>query len=147
MSIIDTLVTDRTLNDLDKLNAKGTYNWTDMNRVGSALNYLATLLNSYGYAVTLTDVKTNWAKNDDPTPEQLNQYLANLRTIRTVLTLPASTPALPQRIQATSTEAKDGLNIEGANNIEKMLVSIEDTVNRMVAAWFYSGEIYCGEVI
>ena len=41
MSIMDTLITDRTQADVDAGNAKGSYNAEDLNRVGSAMNYVA----------------------------------------------------------------------------------------------------------
>ena len=40
MSIIDTLVTDRTQADADARNDKGTYNAADLNRVTEAMEYL-----------------------------------------------------------------------------------------------------------
>lgn len=74
MSIIDSLITNRTQADVAALHAllakakagtltdeewavladpahKGAYNYTDLNRVSAALDYLAVLLRGYGYAV------------------------------------------------------------------------------------------------
>lgn len=49
MSIINTLVTDRTQADVDAQNEKGTYNADDLNRVTAAMEYLDDTLRSYGY--------------------------------------------------------------------------------------------------
>ena len=49
MTIIDALVTDRT--------AGAYYNASDLNRVGEAMQYVAGLLNGYGYAVSVTGLR------------------------------------------------------------------------------------------
>lgn len=51
MSIMDTLITDRTQADADAMNEKGTYTAIDMNRVGDAMEYLHNLFESYGYSM------------------------------------------------------------------------------------------------
>lgn len=74
MSVIDTLITDRTQADVDRAEAlavkgwarmtaaereqyittKGLYRATDMNRVGEAVMSIATHLIQYGYSVTVS---------------------------------------------------------------------------------------------
>lgn len=51
MSIMDTLITDRTQADADAMNEKGTYTAIDLNRVGDAMEYLHDLFESYGYSM------------------------------------------------------------------------------------------------
>lgn len=51
MSIMDTLITNRTQADVIAGNAKGTYNASDLNRVGEAEEYLHDLFESYGYSM------------------------------------------------------------------------------------------------
>ena len=57
MSVIDTLVTDRTQSDVKARNAKGTYKASDLNRVGAAMNYVAARLREQGYDPHITPVK------------------------------------------------------------------------------------------
>ena len=52
-----TLITDRTRADVDAGNEKGTYKASDLNRVGSAMNYVATRLREQGYDPHITPVK------------------------------------------------------------------------------------------
>lgn len=51
MSIMDTLITDRTQADADAMNDKGTYKASDLNRVCDAMEYLHNLFKSYGYSM------------------------------------------------------------------------------------------------
>ena len=38
------------------------------------------------------------------------------------------------------------LSYDEANAIEKILIDMETLINNMMTAWFYCGEIECGEV-
>ncbi|NCB52290.1 MAG: hypothetical protein EOM54_10465 [Clostridia bacterium] len=154
MSVIDTLITDRTSADATRwrqlknkgfaamtaaeraewLGAmKGTYDYTDRNRVGEAIAYLAGLLNGYGYPVTVTP-KTDWVMNEVPTPEQLTKYLDDVGIIKAAFYGATELPA-----------DMDGLTVAEANAIETLLVEIDTYINNMVAAFVYCGEIYSGE--
>lgn len=146
MSIIDTLITDRTQADvstisalIDKINAgtataaeleqfnaaksKGMYNYIDWNRVETAVEYLADSLTGYGYLVDVV-IKTDWAEDDSPTDSQLAQYLQNVFNVyNTILTEP-ELPATMKKLTAT-----------GANQIEQSLVIVEQTIVQIVAAF------------
>lgn len=159
MIVIDTLVTDRTEADLKELEAlfdrpmsqwtaeelawfdetksKGAYNCTDLNRVGKAILYVADLLNGYGYSVHVSP-KTDWAIGDIPTPAQLQLYLACVSTLRAVLEVLPTTPEVPADME--------GLTVQEANDIEQILKDIDHLITNMTAAWFYSGDLYAGEV-
>lgn len=160
MGVIDTLVTDRTEADLTALAAalaamnagtateqqaalaadpaaKGAYNYTDLNRVGTALHYLADLLNEYGYAVHVT-AKRDWTEHDTPSPSQMAQYLADVSAIREAFAVPEGTPDVP--------ESAEKLTWQAANAIETILQEIDVLLKNIAAAWFYSGELYAGEV-
>lgn len=159
MSVIDTLVTDRSEADLKELEAllsrpmsqwtaeelawfdedksKGAYNCTDLNRVGNAISYISDLLNGYGYSVQVSP-KTDWAIGDIPTTSQLQQYLADVSALRAVLELLPTTPEVPADME--------GLTVQESNDIEKILVDIDHLITNMTAAWFCSGELYAGEV-
>lgn len=176
MSIIDTLITDRTEADViraQELDAKGwgamtadeqaewsggmkgAYNVSDLNRVTAAMEYLTDLLRGYGYnvdyqpvSITHTDgtTDTTWQETDEPTYYNLERYRLNVAAVRAVLSMLPTTPDTPARIVASSVGATDGLTWSGANDIERILLDVEDSIKRMEQTWFYSGEIYCGEV-
>lgn len=160
MSIIDTLIYDRTAADiarwLDLRNKgysamtdseraewdagmKGAYNATDLNRVGAALNYLRDRLADARYMQkTLFTAKTDWAASDIPTPKELEDYLGFVAVIREALAQFATTPATP-----TYT---GGLDYQEANAIEKILVDVDQLITNAIASRYYCGELFCGEV-
>jgi hypothetical protein len=148
---------------------RGGYNCTDLNRVESAVSYLADALNGltqamrdyaaqYGvawesswlpdYAPGDLTTKTNWAMADEPTPEDLDRYIQNIFALNTVS---EDASDVPKSLQT-------GLSVSGANAIERLLIAIdgavkritaetEDIVQKVQAAYIYSGEIYSGEMI
>ena len=152
------LITDRTQTDVEyaqQLNAigwanmssgqrseylgglKGAYNATDLNRVGSAVNYVAQRLTDAGYQV-LVAPKINWSVSDIPTQSDMTAYLADVQTMRDVFPMPSTTPELPADMA--------GLTYQEANNIEQILLDVDALITAMANAWYYSGEIQCGEV-
>lgn len=135
--IIDSLITDRIKTDVEAMNGKGTYNATDLNRVGEAMAYLAGRFRGYGYAVNVSS-RTDWSMEDIPWQADMDRYLADLRTLRNALRVPSTTPDAP--------ESMAGLTWEKANDIERILADLEMLLNKMAVAWSYCGEIYAGEV-
>ncbi|MBR5873098.1 MAG: hypothetical protein IKY90_00005 [Oscillospiraceae bacterium] len=142
-------ITDRTQADVDRvqlLSAKGfanmtaeeraewlagmrgAYNSTDLNRVESAVQYLAEILN-----VSVT-TKTNWAVTDIPSTADMERYLENIRKLRAKNKILATTPETPSSMTR--------LTYSTANNIEKILADIES----FTSMWGRSGEVFCGEV-
>lgn len=76
-----------------------------------------------------------WYELDKPSVSLMVQYLSNVLTIyNTIL----SDPELP--------ETMENLDYNGANQIEQALVAVQNAIQRMESTWFYSGEIFCGEV-
>ena len=145
MSIIDTLVTDRTQADVDAGNDKGTYKASDLNRVGAAMNYVADRLKAAGYDPHISP-KTDWMDGEWVTPADEAVYLGDLAELRKQFTLYEATPEVPPRILATGIHTNDGLTYVWANNIEQILVDIDALLTNISAGWLYSGEIYSGEV-
>ena len=191
MSIIDTLITDRTQSDEERVEElaakgydamtdaekaewdgemKGAYDASDLNRVESAVAYLAELLvllpmelkeyaaskgvafdaffdvpyDAAAYALT---TKTDWAESDSPTPEQMARYIENVKALRSALDY--ATSDLPGSM--------DNLTIDGANAIENALKGLDEAISEFDAktkvnldntasVWIYSGEIYASEV-
>lgn len=159
MSVIDTLVTDRTEADVSRhreltdkgwagmtaaekaewmSGMKGAYNPNpDMNRVASAMAYLSQRFASAGYSVPVSS-PTDWANGDIPRKDDLDTYLDDLRRIRAALAVMDTTPSAPGSM--------DYLTWAKANDIEKILVDVDDALGRLLLSPFYSGEIYSGEV-
>lgn len=117
-------VTDRT---------GGYYNASDLNRVGHNVAYLAGLLEMYGYSVPVSP-RTDWQVGDIPSLSDMTTYLGDVAALRAALY--GSVP-LP--------DSMSKLTAEGANNIERLLYEVEQNINRMIASWYYSGELYAGE--
>lgn len=131
------LITDRTQEDVTKKTEKGFYNDSDLNRVGSAMAYLRDRLNDNGYTVDI-EPYTAWEESDIPTPNDMTLYLGCLGALRSVLPLPDGTPETP--------ETMENLTYVTANNIEKILETIDDVLTKSLTFLWYSGDIYSGEV-
>lgn len=116
---------------------KGAYNASDLNRVGLAVDYLTRRLRSYGISAA-TAPKTDWTVDDAPTISQMRQYLADVEALRSAIAVLQTTPVVPSDME--------GLTYTEANDIEKILTDIDRLITNMTAAWFYSGDIYSGEV-
>lgn len=137
MSIIGTLITDRTQADVDARNGKGTYNASDLNRVAAAMNYVAGRLESAGYDPHISQ-KTDWKDDDwvDPTAQAV--YLGYLAELRSQFAMMQTTPPVPNDMEK--------LTYQEANDIEKILEDIDRLLTNAAQAWFYSGDIYASEV-
>lgn len=135
--------------------AKGAYNYTDLNRVESAVGELAGQL---GLSLT---TKTNWTVWDVPKQSDMERYLSNVEAIRNACPKKTELPTLPSTMS--------GLTYDGANRIEEVLLlvyrSIKEEEHECVLGEFVlgectlggldsesidgeirSGDIYCGEV-
>lgn len=151
------LITDRTQMDVDRVNVlakkgwanmtpeersewevglKGSYNSTDLNRVQSAVRYLRDRFANVGYFVDVSDAKT-WTMQDVPTQSEMDEYLADIRAIRGVLTLFNTTPQVP--------DSMVGLTYIKANHIEQILLDVDKLLSNVVSSFIYSGEIFGGE--
>lgn len=152
------LITDRTQLDVDRVkelaskgwagmtasernewltNLKGAYNYSDLNRVGEAIAYIADRLNYYGYDIEVSP-KTDWKMEDIPRSAQMTAYLSFVKTIRGAFAAGSDTPSVPSSM-------KD-LTWQGANDIEKILLDVDTLISNMETSWYYSGDLYAGEV-
>lgn len=159
-SIIDALITDRTASDVAEVvslaqkistgNAteaeitefltvmKGSYNYTDMNRVGQAVAYLRDRLRDDAGTSVEVAPKTDWANGDIPTTEQAAQYISDVKNIRAAFLLPEGTPEAPGTLT--------GLTYSGANAIEEILYNLNRTIDALKITLITSGEVFAGEV-
>lgn len=166
------LITDRTQLDVDTGTEKGYYNYIDLNRVESAVSMLSGLLASLpdemkeyakelgvGWDVffdvpydqeTYSQMKTYvlWKESDFPVKSEMERYLSNVVLLRNALEY--ETSDLPSSMIK--------LSCTGANAIEKALEDlhpvigekreeIKDHLEKTAKSWYFSNEIYCGEVI
>lgn len=161
-TVIDTLICDRTQADVDRVftlknqiltqgfssltadeqaeylaGMKGAYNYTDMNRVGQAVSYIAERMSLIGIENVNVSPKTDWVMGDTPTQSQVATYLANLTELRSKITVPEDTPAVPTTL--------DNMTYGTANDIEELLVVMDECINRTIVAFDYAGILYCGE--
>ncbi len=196
MSVIDNLIFDRTQADVDRVyelknkilsgglssltdaekteymaGLKGAYNYTDLNRVGEAVSYLAQQMKTLpqrvaaysaarggGNDVTIAlpydpdgiavNPKTDWVVTDIPMQAAMETYLANLTVLRGQFTLPADAPTVPMAMR--------NLTFSTANDIEYLLYlinavlveleqSLYNEIDKTIAAFGYANLYYCGE--
>lgn len=153
--IIDELVTDRTQSDVDRVKEltlkwldgsitaeeqtewlaglKGAYNYTDLNRVGQAVAYLANILNASGRSVNVT-AKSDWTMADIPSRTQETAFLRDLTLLKGGVT--GDVPEVPSTL--------DGMTYEVANRIEQILIAVHDSINYERSNWEVSGIMICG---
>lgn len=142
-----TLVTDRTQADAAARNDKGTYRSADLNRVTEALEDLESRLAALGYITGYAPVyilhldgttDTVWMEDDeDIRADRIEAYRANVASIRGAFTHLAATPQTPADLEL--------LTWAEANDIERILQAVDDSLRRMALSRWYSGEIYSGE--
>lgn len=154
------LITDRTLQDVQMvidLLSKGSANWTDeewtlwlsgsmkgaynaedLNRVESAVNYIVERYNNAGiFPIVVT--KNTWTMTEFMNKDESDRYLNNIRVLRSMLAMPAGVPEVPADM--------DKFTYQEANDIENILILIDSIITNIIAAQYYSGEIYSGEVM
>lgn len=153
--IIDTLVTDRTQADVDRVNAlmlkwldgtitaeektewlagmKGAYNYTDLNRVGEAVAYVANLLWQGGHHISVT-AKQDWTVEDIPTLAQMNAFLTDLTLLKSSVS----------GVSVNVPSSMNNLNFRTANQIEQLILAVYDAINYEGAGWTRCGVTSCG---
>ena len=158
MSVIDELITDRTLADVETAllyrskwlantitaaekrewaqGMKGAWNPSDSNRVGQAIVYIENRFTAAGYDLgtaysppTSSEVYV-WAET------QLEDMRKEIVKLRALVPVPSDTPAVP------STLAK--IDYSKANNIEKILKVVDGLMDNISAAYIHSGTTYSG---
>lgn len=82
---------------------------------------------------------TTWTESDIPTPEDMTLYLGCVGVLRGVLPLPDDTPKTPGTME--------NLTYVTANDIEKILETVDDVLTKSITFVWYSGDIYSGEVV
>lgn len=117
MSVLDTLITDRTRDTY--------YNATDVNRVNEAIMYVASVLTSAGYP-THRDLPTDWTIASEYYIEDANRVTEALNTIRDNFGAIHS---------GTYPQTFDGLTFMGANQIEQFLLNVDALLSATRTEW------------
>lgn len=112
---IDNLIFDRTVQDVQELKDKAYIDYTDLNRIESAIKWVSYVLNQYGYR-NITQNKLDWKPMDRRTDSEMERLRDNLMAIRAAYYTPPGTPQTPERITFTS--------IYQANFIEKIIYDL-----------------------
>ena len=119
----------------DRISNNTFYNYTDLNRVENKTAEVSKLLARYGYPVTII-TKTTWTKANFPSKTEMDRYLGNVK--KCVSQFNAVTGiGLPISMM--------NLNYVGANNIEKVLLGLEELVDRMISYFRMCSTFKCGE--
>ena len=122
------------------------YNHPLYNRVGHNVSYLTELLGGYGYVV-LASPKTDWQIGDIPSAVRWPRTWPTLQPCARAIAVCRQRQKPPERkIGVSEPGAKDGLDAQKANDIERILQDVDWLITNMVAAYVYSGEVYSGEV-
>ena len=120
-------------------NMKGSYGANDLNRVGAALNYVRGRLTAAGYlGGSEFNARENWTVGEIPETSYLSYYLNAVATVREAMAQWRTTPETPEDVGS--------LSYQDANDIEQILIDVDQLITNMLAARYYCGELYGGEV-
>lgn len=115
---------------------KGCYNWTDFDRVYTAMTTLSNLLNQYAYYNKITPISSSVnSYSYIRKKSEIQTYLNNVSELKRAF--PVSQENVPN--------INEWLTYEGANAIEKILQDIDTGITNMEQNWKYVGEVISGE--
>lgn len=77
-----------------------------------------------------------WDKSDMPTPEDMKTYLSRIRAVRSAFSAVSGFPEVPENMSH--------LTVEKANDIERVLLRVHETIERLEKSRVYSGELQAG---
>ena len=133
------LITDRTRSDVLLNTEKGRDEAADLNRVEEAVGNLC-LIARTKVPLALLTTKTDWGQpglfssREWPAWSQMERYLNNVKNLCSSVGIAAPLPA-----------SMRGLTYEGANQIEKALLLVQEHLSKNEKNFQYSGEIFAGE--
>lgn len=134
------LITDRTRSDVLLNTEKGRYEAADLNRVEDAVRNLALIAKNFAPSSFNLQTKTDWGApglfsvSSWNVASQMDRYLTNVKRLCEVTGVQAKLP-----------ESMRFLTTEGANQIEKALLLVQEHLSKNQGNFRYSGEIYAGE--
>lgn len=128
---LESLITDRTAQDVATRTGKGLYNVKDIQRINSYIEYLSDVLD---LNLTVTSVSLGQAL----TRAQMQAILDNIDEIRAAWYVASDTPNTPQPFN---------WDYEKANNIEKILLALDEFYQSVQIDKLYSGTFRAGSQI
>ena len=128
---LESLIIDRTAQDVATRTEKGFYNVSDVQRVNSYIQYLSDVL---GLNLTVTDVSLGQAL----TRAQIDAILSNINAIRAAWYVADDTPQTPIAVNWDYVKA---------NNIEKILFALDEFYQSSQIDKIYSGTFRAGHQI
>ena len=128
---LESLITDRTAQDVSAGTEKGFYNVSDVQRVNSYIEYLSDVL---GLNLTVTGVSLGQAL----TRAQMDAILSNINAIRAAWYVADDTPQTPIAVNWDYVKA---------NNIEKILFALDEFYQSSQIDKIYSGTFRAGHQI
>lgn len=128
---LDSLITDRTTQDVTTGTKKGFYNVSDIQRINSYIQYLSDVL---GLNLTVTAVSLGQAL----TRTQMQSIIDNVNAIRAVWYVASDTPITPIAVNWDYVKA---------NNIEKILKVLDEFYQSVQIDKLYSGTFRAGHQI
>ena len=117
-TVLETLITDRTADDLANDTDRAYIAYTDLNRVEDACALLAGRLG-------VTIQTKAWRMEDFRTDTEMSRLLGNIKTLRAAYYTKGCTPATPVKITYSS--------IYQANDIEQILKDLGDMYDSMIS--------------
>lgn len=157
MRIMKTLITDRTQADVNYAESlykklwgdlteqekadftaglKGSYKASDLNRVGTALITIRDRLRTHGIDVP-ADVREDYAADEVLDKAIMDAYIKSANAVHDAVE--NSAPQPPAEI--------DGLDWDGANNIERAIIAVDDVLESREIGWIYAdAELYAGDM-
>lgn len=157
MKIMKTLVTDRTQADASYAESlykktwanfteqekadfaaglKGAYKASDLNRVGTALITIRDRLRTHDIDVP-AEVREDYGSDEVLDKDIMDAYIESANAVYDAVVNPAPRP--PAKI--------NDLDWEGANNIEKTIIAVDDMLESREVGWVYAdAELYAGDM-
>jgi hypothetical protein len=130
---------DRTLLDVSEVdgaspaNMKGARNASDLNRISGNMKHIRERLLSLGFSMPPIESRGNWLASDIPRYSDILLYKEDITNIREAFPLNhEEIPELPYT------------HYEKLNNIERIIFETESHINRIIAAFRYSGTFHSG---
>lgn len=119
--------------ELETLN-KGTFNYTDLNRIETKQEELKNLFNDMGYWNTPITNKT-WGENDIFNADEFQRILDNTNVLRQAFFVYKDTPNTPPI----------SYYWDDINALEKILYDLDVMINDVKSHYRECGTFYCGE--
>ena len=146
--IIDELIYDRTNEDIEIAkkyiqdnvpfpndNLRFSWDYRALNRTELAMEYVYKIFEELGYYKNMK-FKTDWL-NEEITRDEAERYIENLTALRNFILMPSDSPEAPTTI--------NGMTIERANNIEKLIFDMNFVIGSLKKNLIRSGVGNCGQ--